>query len=364
MLFLLRNIRRKLISTDNKIITYLLYAIGEIFLVVVGILIAVQIDGWKEENQKSAQANIYLERLYNEYLMNLKTFSEHIDVLNHRNEVTARFCASLNDPSTSDQQLVKMAGGYISEAVMYPVYNPSVATFEDLSSTGNLSLIKDIELREAIVQHQAHYERAIFSFEANIQWITPIDAPFSLRNELLRFDPMTVHLYPPADTSELAEMIRTHASEYRTNATNHYWINEDGAMWLKKSIGATAKMAIRLYGELNGAISPVKVSSKLPDPLAAGWKGEKVCEVLYEDLEIRVLKCNFIPGYGHEKHYHPTHLGIALKGGTFQITDTSGTRQVDIPDGYVFVNKMINIHEVQNVGSAISQYLIMEPKNQ
>ncbi|MEQ8238647.1 MAG: DUF6090 family protein [Cyclobacteriaceae bacterium] len=55
MLYLLRKIRRKLISTDNKVVTYLLYAIGEIILVVVGILIAVQIDDWNKHRQKRQQ---------------------------------------------------------------------------------------------------------------------------------------------------------------------------------------------------------------------------------------------------------------------------------------------------------------------
>ena len=54
MLFLLRNIRRKLLSSDNKVISYLLYAIGEIILVVAGILIAVAIDDWNERKKNYA----------------------------------------------------------------------------------------------------------------------------------------------------------------------------------------------------------------------------------------------------------------------------------------------------------------------
>ncbi|SNS51018.1 hypothetical protein SAMN05421640_0453 [Ekhidna lutea] len=48
MLFLLRKIRRKLMQ-KNKVTTYLLYAIGEIILVVIGILIAVSINNRNEE---------------------------------------------------------------------------------------------------------------------------------------------------------------------------------------------------------------------------------------------------------------------------------------------------------------------------
>ena len=100
----------------------------------------------------------------------------------------------------------------------------------------------------------------------------------------------------------------------------------------------------------------------LPDPLEAGWKGSKVCEVLEDNDDVRVLKCTFPPGVGHERHYHPTHFGYTLKVGTFQIADTTGTREVTIPDGYSFLNEKIAWHEVLNVGQDTAIFLIMEPK--
>jgi hypothetical protein len=46
-----RNIRHKLL-TENKFSKYFLYAIGEIFLVVIGILIALQINDWMKKGSK------------------------------------------------------------------------------------------------------------------------------------------------------------------------------------------------------------------------------------------------------------------------------------------------------------------------
>jgi hypothetical protein len=54
MLRFFRQIRQKLL-TDNKFSKYLLYAVGEILLVVIGILIALQIDTWNEERKFRAQ---------------------------------------------------------------------------------------------------------------------------------------------------------------------------------------------------------------------------------------------------------------------------------------------------------------------
>jgi hypothetical protein len=63
MLFLLRKIRRKLISPDNKALTYLLYAIGEIVLVVLGILIAVSIDDWNKQKEREVLVRSTLEQV-------------------------------------------------------------------------------------------------------------------------------------------------------------------------------------------------------------------------------------------------------------------------------------------------------------
>lgn len=100
----------------------------------------------------------------------------------------------------------------------------------------------------------------------------------------------------------------------------------------------------------------------LPDPLKAGWKGQAVCEVVEENKELRVLKCTFEPGVGHEKHYHNPHFGYTLAGGKFRIIDTTGTREVNIPTGFSFSNDEIASHEVLNIGETTAVFLIMEYK--
>ena len=50
MLKFFRKIRQNMIK-ENKVNKYLLYAIGEIALVVIGILIALQINNWNEERK-------------------------------------------------------------------------------------------------------------------------------------------------------------------------------------------------------------------------------------------------------------------------------------------------------------------------
>lgn len=109
-------------------------------------------------------------------------------------------------------------------------------------------------------------------------------------------------------------------------------------------------------------ISGCKKNHVLPDPLQAGWKGKSVCELVEENKALRVLKCTFEPGVGHEKHYHSPHFGYTLAGGKFRITDTTGTRDVEIPSGYNFKNETEVVHEVLNIGETTAVFLIMEYK--
>lgn len=103
-------------------------------------------------------------------------------------------------------------------------------------------------------------------------------------------------------------------------------------------------------------------TTDLPDPLQAGWKNKKVCSVLKENKKVRTLKCIFPPGVGHEKHFHAAHFGYTISGSKFKITDSTGTREVDIPDGYDFYNKEIKWHRVLNIGKKTAVFLIVEPK--
>ena len=62
MIKFFRKIRQKLL-TENKFSKYLLYAIGEILLVVIGILIALQINNWNEKTKDNAKSVNYINRL-------------------------------------------------------------------------------------------------------------------------------------------------------------------------------------------------------------------------------------------------------------------------------------------------------------
>jgi quercetin dioxygenase-like cupin family protein len=97
--------------------------------------------------------------------------------------------------------------------------------------------------------------------------------------------------------------------------------------------------------------------------LCAGWQGERTCELLHEDARIRVLRCTFPPGVGHEMHYHPPHFGYVLEGeSTMRITTTDGVVEVPVRAGSSFENDAEVRHAALNIGAEMTRYLIVEKK--
>lgn len=101
----------------------------------------------------------------------------------------------------------------------------------------------------------------------------------------------------------------------------------------------------------------------LPMALCAGWQDEPVCELLQEDAQIRVLRCTFAPGVGHEMHYHPPHFGYVLAGDSvMRITTAEGVVDRPVRPGTSFSNDAEIQHAALNVGDQITRYLIVEKK--
>ena len=75
------------------------------------------------------------------------------------------------------------------------------------------------------------------------------------------------------------------------------------------------------------------MAEDVPDALSVEWQGQKPCEKLFEDDQVRISRCSFPPGATHVCHSHPAYLFYVLSGGKAQVRDEKGTREVEIRSG-------------------------------
>ena len=81
MIKIFRKIRQNLLM-ENKTSKYFKYAIGEILLVVIGILIALQINNWNEKRLKQEQLISVYERTLTDIDNNIQELSANLDYYN------------------------------------------------------------------------------------------------------------------------------------------------------------------------------------------------------------------------------------------------------------------------------------------
>ncbi|TFU06047.1 cupin domain-containing protein [Polymorphobacter arshaanensis] len=100
----------------------------------------------------------------------------------------------------------------------------------------------------------------------------------------------------------------------------------------------------------------------LPSAFDAGWHGQKVCELLFDNAQMRAARCTFPPGVGHERHFHAPHWGYIVQGATMRITTATGTTDRVLKAGESWWSDGIDWHEGVNIGTETGVYIIVEPK--
>jgi hypothetical protein len=149
-----RKFRYDLIE-KNKTGKYLKYAVGEIILVVVGILIALSINNWQQERQNKKQEYRYINDLVNDF----KQDSIHLEELRLEATITATAKDSIfkviND---LDYQMDSLPNYFKLQWVGYKVFSPSTSTIEEMKSSSHLEIISNPLLRKKIVKMYYEYE--------------------------------------------------------------------------------------------------------------------------------------------------------------------------------------------------------------
>ncbi|WP_299121724.1 DUF6090 family protein [uncultured Winogradskyella sp.] len=86
MIKFFRKIRQSLLS-ENKFSKYIIYAIGEIILVVIGILIALQINNWNDSRNKEQKTTTLLLDVLNEIEKNIEISTEKLPYFHEKDSV-------------------------------------------------------------------------------------------------------------------------------------------------------------------------------------------------------------------------------------------------------------------------------------
>ena len=150
MFRLFRKDRQRIISRSN-LGRYLLYALGEVALIVGGILLAIQVDGWNQERKDRDEEQLILTRLKNELDSNSNKLSTLLNGLDTKTQALERVSASLKTGQVGNDS-VFLADVITSSLWGWTVQPLQRLIYEEVNNTGKLALIQNIELRDQITE--------------------------------------------------------------------------------------------------------------------------------------------------------------------------------------------------------------------
>ena len=147
MLRFFRKIRLKLFR-ENKVTHYILYALGEIILIVIGILIAMEIGNWNEQRKISQLELVYLQGLKDEFEQSRVKLQTLIEVNKSVYEDAKKIADYIATEDFPDEQQLSVL---IFNAFSYEqAYNPNNSLLNEIISAGYLKNITNPELRQEL----------------------------------------------------------------------------------------------------------------------------------------------------------------------------------------------------------------------
>ena len=156
MLRIFRQIRYRLMnknpsdtsSRPSLYTKYLFYVVGEIIIVIIGILLALQVDTWNTQRQERDEARVFLERLKNEFLDNRKQMVQKITMRTLALK-SARELLRYVDGKSGDYTRFQV-DSMLANALPVYTFDPSQGVLNQLTSTDKLTLMRSEALNDKL----------------------------------------------------------------------------------------------------------------------------------------------------------------------------------------------------------------------
>ncbi|MTE27862.1 DUF6090 family protein [Winogradskyella ouciana] len=165
MIKFFRHIRQRLVK-ENRTSKYLLYAIGEIVLVVIGILIALQINNWNEERKTNANLNKALKALKTDLVQDSLLIANHLPDVNYQYQLNESLRERMAMPKATVDTLLKITRNEFNPNWNNPIFYNTNA-YKSLNDTGLIDVMND-----SLKAHIKDYYNGKFYREGMVESIT------------------------------------------------------------------------------------------------------------------------------------------------------------------------------------------------
>jgi hypothetical protein len=192
MIKVFRKIRQRML-TENKFSKYLLYAIGEIILVVIGILIALGVNNWNQENRDHRIADDLLVRIHRDLVkdtIDFKNVIKHNDALR---EDLKELLVELYDGIDNMNEVKNFSQTW--DQMLDQAFSPNDNTYRSMLSSGTLGLIRNAELKDEILDLYSEYDQTNALLLSIGEWMIGIASNMDSETDFVKFGSAVTDIY-------------------------------------------------------------------------------------------------------------------------------------------------------------------------
>ena len=137
----------------------------EILVVIVGLMLAFQLDRWWEQRGDRSQEVQYIERLIADVQADIEAVEFALELQTVRLEMAELLMAVAADPEEATDRPIEFLGAVAQSSYLFtPI--PTSHTFDDLRSTGNMRLLRNADLKDLLHDYYG-YEANQRQFQEN-----------------------------------------------------------------------------------------------------------------------------------------------------------------------------------------------------
>ena len=141
---------------ESKFGKYLLYAIGEIVLVVIGILIALQINDANDARKERVREVNYLQNIKADLEINIQEMDRYLAIRTGCIEAAQRIMAHFEGEPITDYDAFNADGVSIYS---WQKFYQSNNTFQELVNSGNLALLTNQSIKTGLLDLESLYKK-------------------------------------------------------------------------------------------------------------------------------------------------------------------------------------------------------------
>jgi len=146
---------RKTLADDNKPLKYLRYAVGEIVLVMIGILLALQVNNWNNERLETKKEQLFLKNLQSDFKTNLTELNSVYEGTLDAYKASKDLLESIK----GEAPLIYAEVDILLDEIINKVSSLDLisGSIDEITNTGSLNIIHDPELRK-LISNWPYYE--------------------------------------------------------------------------------------------------------------------------------------------------------------------------------------------------------------